>query len=31
VIPVVKHFLEKPEVEIPLATARTGYQPGQTR
>jgi pimeloyl-ACP methyl ester carboxylesterase len=31
VIPVVKHFLEKPEKRIPVATARTGYQPGETR
>jgi len=31
VIPIVKHFLEKPEEEIPLATAETGYRPGKTR
>jgi pimeloyl-ACP methyl ester carboxylesterase len=31
VIPIVKHFLEKPEKEIPLATAETGYHPGETR
>jgi pimeloyl-ACP methyl ester carboxylesterase len=31
VIPIVKHFLEKPEKSIPLATARTGYHPGETR
>jgi pimeloyl-ACP methyl ester carboxylesterase len=31
VIPVVKHFLEKPEKRIPLATAETGYHPGETR
>ena len=31
VIPVVKHFLEKPEERIPVATAGTGYQPGETR
>ena len=31
VIPVVKHFLEKPEKSIPLVTARTGYHPGETR
>jgi pimeloyl-ACP methyl ester carboxylesterase len=31
VIPIVKHFLEKPEKSIPLATAETGYHPGQTR
>jgi pimeloyl-ACP methyl ester carboxylesterase len=31
VIPIVKHFLEKPEKRIPLATARNGYHPGETR
>jgi pimeloyl-ACP methyl ester carboxylesterase len=31
VIPVVKHFLEKPGKRIPLATAETGYHPGETR
>jgi pimeloyl-ACP methyl ester carboxylesterase len=31
VIPLVKHFLEKPEKQLPLATARTGYHPGETR
>ena len=31
VIPVVKHFLEKPEKRLGLATARTGYHPGKTR
>src|SRR5215471_6806493 len=31
VIPIVKHFLEKPERSIPLATAQTGYYPGETR
>jgi pimeloyl-ACP methyl ester carboxylesterase len=31
VIPVVKHFLEKPAKEIPLATAETGYHPGHSR
>ena len=31
VIPVVKHFLERPEKRIPIATAETGYQPGETR
>ncbi len=31
VIPTVKHFLEKPEKRIPLATAETGYHPGETR
>ncbi len=31
VIPIVRHFLEKPEKGIPLATAETGYHPGETR
>lgn len=31
VIPIVKDFLEKPEKHLPLATARTGYHPGETR
>jgi hypothetical protein len=31
VIPIVKHFLEKPQKSIPLATAETGYHPGETR
>ncbi len=31
VSPIVKHFLEKPEKRIPLATAATGYHPGETR
>ena len=31
VIPIVKHFLEKPAKSIPLATAETGYHPGETR
>jgi pimeloyl-ACP methyl ester carboxylesterase len=31
VIPIVQHFLEKPEKSIPLATAETGYHPGETR
>jgi len=31
VIPIVKHFLEPPEKRIPLATAATGYHPGETR
>jgi hypothetical protein len=31
VIPVVKHFLEKPETKIPIATAEMGYRPGETR
>jgi pimeloyl-ACP methyl ester carboxylesterase len=31
VIPVVRRFLEEPEKRIPLATAETGYHPGETR
>ena len=31
VIPIVKHFLEKPEKSFPLATTGTGYHPGETR
>ncbi len=31
VIPVVKHFLEKPAKRIPVSTAATGYHPGETR
>lgn len=31
VIPIVKHFLEKPARSLSLATAETGYHPGETR
>lgn len=31
VIPIVKHFMEKAEKRSPLATAETGYHPGETR
>ncbi len=31
VIPIVQHFLEKPEGSIALATAASGYHPGETR
>jgi len=31
VIPVVDTFLQKPEKKIPIATAQTGYHPGETR
>ncbi|GFE82507.1 hypothetical protein GCM10011487_45070 [Steroidobacter agaridevorans] len=31
VIPAIKHFLEKPEKRIPIATGGTGYHPGETR
>ncbi len=31
VIPIIKHFLEKSEKQLPLATANVGYHPGETR
>jgi pimeloyl-ACP methyl ester carboxylesterase len=31
VIPIVKHFLERPEKQNPLGTANIGYHPGETR
>jgi pimeloyl-ACP methyl ester carboxylesterase len=31
VIPIIKHFLVKPEKRIPVATAGMGYHPGETR
>ncbi len=31
VLPVIEHFLRKPEQRAPVATAGVGYQPGQTR
>jgi len=31
VIPAIKHFLEKPAMRSPLATAEMGYHPGETR
>lgn len=31
VIPIVQHFLEKPEVRSPVAHAGLGYQPGESR
>ncbi len=31
VIPIVKHFLEKPDARPPVATAGMGYRPGVTR
>ena len=31
VIPIIKHFLEKPQNGIPVATAGMGYHPGETR
>jgi pimeloyl-ACP methyl ester carboxylesterase len=31
VVPIIKHFLEKPDEQLPLATAQRGYHPGETR
>ena len=31
VVHIIKHFLEQPEKRLPLATASTGYHPGETR
>jgi pimeloyl-ACP methyl ester carboxylesterase len=31
VILIIKHFLDQPEKRLPLATANTGYRPGETR
>jgi pimeloyl-ACP methyl ester carboxylesterase len=31
VIPIVRHFLERSEQQLPLATANVGYHPGETR
>jgi pimeloyl-ACP methyl ester carboxylesterase len=31
VIPIIEHFLEKPDEQLPLATAELGYHPGETR
>lgn len=31
VIPAIRHFLEKPLTETPVAHSEVGYQPGQTR
>jgi pimeloyl-ACP methyl ester carboxylesterase len=31
VIPIIKHFLERPEKRLPLATANSGYHPGESR
>jgi pimeloyl-ACP methyl ester carboxylesterase len=31
VIPIIQHFLEKPDTGIPVATAAMGYHPGETR
>ncbi len=31
VIPVIENFLKKPDKNIPIATAETGYRPGETR
>jgi pimeloyl-ACP methyl ester carboxylesterase len=31
VVPIIRHFLEKPDEQLPLATAALGYHPGETR
>ena len=31
IMPIVKHFLEKPDEQLPLATAELGYYPRETR
>jgi pimeloyl-ACP methyl ester carboxylesterase len=31
VVSIIKHFLEKPDKQLPLATANVGYHPGETR
>jgi pimeloyl-ACP methyl ester carboxylesterase len=31
VVPIIKHFLEKHDRQLPLATAALGYHPGETR
>jgi pimeloyl-ACP methyl ester carboxylesterase len=31
VIPVVEHFLKKPQTQVPIAIAEMGYHPGETR
>jgi pimeloyl-ACP methyl ester carboxylesterase len=31
VIPIIKRFLEKPDEQLPIATAELGYHPGETR
>jgi pimeloyl-ACP methyl ester carboxylesterase len=31
VVPIIQHFLEKPESQLPLAYASVGYHPGETR
>jgi pimeloyl-ACP methyl ester carboxylesterase len=31
VVPIIKHFLEKPDQQLPIATAELGYHPGETR
>jgi pimeloyl-ACP methyl ester carboxylesterase len=31
VIPIVQHFLDKPDRQLPLASAELGYHPGETR
>jgi pimeloyl-ACP methyl ester carboxylesterase len=31
VLPIIRHFLEKPDAQLPLASAELGYHPGETR
>jgi pimeloyl-ACP methyl ester carboxylesterase len=31
ILPIIQHFLEKPDEQLPLATAELGYHPGETR
>jgi len=31
VVPIIEHFLEKSDQQLPLATAERGYHPGETR
>jgi pimeloyl-ACP methyl ester carboxylesterase len=31
VVPIIEHFLEKPEKRAPVATAEMGYHPGESR
>lgn len=31
VVPIIMHFLEKSDAQLPLATANVGYHPGETR
>jgi pimeloyl-ACP methyl ester carboxylesterase len=31
VLPIIRHFLEKTDAQLPLASAELGYHPGETR